>query len=114
MSGCSTRSASRIPGATSSSPQTSRSCASSVYLSGYPSAASPRTSTPSDARHVFVLVAAASQAVAVGTVLFRDPDAPARVRGELDAELASLGFATADDARGVAHDGGVGALVSKV
>src|SRR3989442_15015449 len=65
-------------------------------------------------RDALELIAAGAQDVGLGTVLFRDPDAPARVRAELDSELASLGFATADDARGVAHDGGVGALVSKV
>ena len=65
-------------------------------------------------RDALELIAAGAQDVALGTVLFRDPDAPARVRAELDAELASLGFATTDDARGVAHAGGVGALVSKL
>ncbi len=65
-------------------------------------------------RDALELVAAGAFDVALGTVLFRDPDAPARVHAELDAELASLGFADADDARGVAHHGGVGALVSKV
>ncbi len=65
-------------------------------------------------RDALELVAAGASDVALGTVLFRDPNAPARVRAELDAELASLGFANADDARGVAHRGGVGALVSKV
>jgi len=65
-------------------------------------------------RDALELIAAGASDVALGTVLFRDPDAPARVRAELDAELASLGFADAADARGVAHHGGVGALVSKV
>jgi len=65
-------------------------------------------------RDALELIAAGASDVALGTVLFRDPDAPARVRAELDAELASLGFGNADDARGVAHHGGVGALVSKV
>ena len=65
-------------------------------------------------RDALELIAAGAQDVALGTVLFRDPDAPARVRADLDAELASLGFATADDARGVAHEGGVVKLVSKL
>ena len=65
-------------------------------------------------RDALELIAAGASDVALGTVLFRDPDAPARVHAELDAELASLGFADADDARGVAHHGGVGALVSRV
>jgi len=48
-------------------------------------------------------VAAGASAVALGTVLFADPNAPARVRAELDAECTARGFASADDARGVAH-----------
>jgi dihydroorotate dehydrogenase (NAD+) catalytic subunit len=49
-------------------------------------------------------VAAGASAVALGTVLFADPDAPARVRAELAAECSARGFASADDARGCAHD----------
>lgn len=49
-------------------------------------------------------VAAGAADVALGTILFADPDAPARVRAEFDAECAARGFASADDARGVAHD----------
>jgi dihydroorotate dehydrogenase (NAD+) catalytic subunit len=48
-------------------------------------------------------VAAGASAVALGTVLFADPDAPARVRAELAAECAAREFASADDARGRAH-----------
>jgi dihydroorotate dehydrogenase (NAD+) catalytic subunit len=48
-------------------------------------------------------VAAGASAVALGTVLFADPNAAARVRAELDAECTARGFASADDARGVAH-----------
>src|ERR1041385_8793211 len=58
------------------------------------------------------LVAAGAQDVALGTVLFRDPDAPVRVRAELAAELSALGVAEVDDVRGVAHEGGLEALVS--
>ncbi len=65
-------------------------------------------------RDALELIASGAQDVALGTVLFRDPDAPVRVHAELDAELAALGFADADNARGVAHEGGVGALVSKL
>jgi dihydroorotate dehydrogenase (NAD+) catalytic subunit len=57
-------------------------------------------------RDVLEFVAAGATHVALGTVLFTDPDAPARIRGELAAELAAHGFASADDARGVAHDTG--------
>jgi dihydroorotate dehydrogenase (NAD+) catalytic subunit len=58
-------------------------------------------------RDAIELVAAGAEDVALGTVLFRDPDAPARVRAELDAELAALGVANVDDLRGVAHEGGI-------
>ena len=43
--------------------------------------------------------------VALGTVLFSDPDAPARVRDELHAEAARAGFDSLDHVRGVAHLG---------
>jgi dihydroorotate dehydrogenase (NAD+) catalytic subunit len=49
-------------------------------------------------------VAAGATAVALGTVLFADPDAPARVRAELAAECVARGFDSVDDARGRAHD----------
>jgi dihydroorotate dehydrogenase (NAD+) catalytic subunit len=49
------------------------------------------------------LIAAGASAVALGTVLFADPDAPARVRSELDAEAAARGFAEPLAARGRAH-----------
>ena len=39
-------------------------------------------------RDALELVAVGASAVALGTVLFADPFAPARVRAELDAELA--------------------------
>jgi dihydroorotate dehydrogenase (NAD+) catalytic subunit len=50
------------------------------------------------------LLAAGASAVALGTVLFSDPDAPARVREELAAELSALGLTDARDAVGLAHD----------
>ena len=49
------------------------------------------------------LIAAGASSVALGTMLFADPDAPARVRAELDVELSARGFESAHDARGVAH-----------
>jgi dihydroorotate dehydrogenase (NAD+) catalytic subunit len=53
------------------------------------------------------LVAAGASAVALGTVLFGDPDAPARIRAELEAELDRLGLDSIEAARGLAHTGGV-------
>jgi dihydroorotate dehydrogenase (NAD+) catalytic subunit len=63
-------------------------------------------------RDALELVAAGAQDVALGTVLFRDPEAPARARAELAAEVAALGVADVDDVRGVAHEGGVASLLS--
>ena len=54
-------------------------------------------------RDALELIAAGASAVALGTVLFADPDAPARVRAELDVERSARGFESADDARGIAH-----------
>jgi dihydroorotate dehydrogenase (NAD+) catalytic subunit len=56
----------------------------------------------STGRHVLELIACGASHVALGTVLFADSDAPARVREELAAEVARLGYAHADDAIGVA------------
>jgi dihydroorotate dehydrogenase (NAD+) catalytic subunit len=53
--------------------------------------------------HALDLVAAGASAIALGTVLFADPAAPARVRRELGEEAARRGFADPLDARGVAH-----------
>jgi dihydroorotate dehydrogenase (NAD+) catalytic subunit len=49
------------------------------------------------------LIACGASAVALGTVLFADPDAPVRIRDELAEEAASRGFAEPADARGRAH-----------
>ncbi len=49
-------------------------------------------------RDVLELVACGATHVALGTVLFADPDAPTRVRVELAEELERLGFSTVDDA----------------
>ena len=54
-------------------------------------------------RDVLELLAAGARDVALGTVLFADPDAPTRVRSELEAELAAHGFAHPDNAVGAAH-----------
>ena len=51
------------------------------------------------------LVACGANAVALGTVLFTEPDAPARIRAELAEAVAARGFASLDDVRGVAHGG---------
>lgn len=48
------------------------------------------------------LVAAGASSVALGTILFSDPFAPARVRAELEAEAAARGFKSALDARSIA------------
>ncbi|MGZ4397538.1 MAG: dihydroorotate dehydrogenase [Gaiellaceae bacterium] len=54
-------------------------------------------------RHALEFVAAGASAVALGTVLFADPEAPARVREELAAELAAHGLEELGQARGLAH-----------
>jgi dihydroorotate dehydrogenase (NAD+) catalytic subunit len=55
-------------------------------------------------RDVLELHAAGASAVALGTVLFSDPSAPGRIREELDAELATLGLSSVDEACGIAHE----------
>ena len=57
----------------------------------------------STGRDALELIGAGASAVALGTVLFSDPDAPERIREELDGELALLGYASAEAARGAAH-----------
>jgi dihydroorotate dehydrogenase (NAD+) catalytic subunit len=49
------------------------------------------------------LIAAGASAVALGTILFSDPGAPARIRSELAAEAAARNLGHPLDARGVAH-----------
>ena len=61
-------------------------------------------------RDAIELLAAGASAVALGTVLFSDPDAPQRVRAELAAELALLGLESGEQARGIAHAGGISPL----
>jgi dihydroorotate dehydrogenase (NAD+) catalytic subunit len=55
-------------------------------------------------RHAVEFLAAGASAVALGTILFRDPGAAVRVRRELEQEARSLGYANPGGVRGVAHD----------
>jgi dihydroorotate dehydrogenase (NAD+) catalytic subunit len=55
-----------------------------------------------DALH---FLAAGASSLALGTVLFSDPEAPGRVRRELAEELETRGLARAADATGLAHAG---------
>ena len=55
-------------------------------------------------RDVLEFVAAGANDVALGTILFADPGAPARIRAELEVEVAALGYSSVDDVRGIAHD----------
>jgi dihydroorotate dehydrogenase (NAD+) catalytic subunit len=50
------------------------------------------------------LIAAGAQHVALGTVLFGDPNAPARVRAELHTAAVERGWRSPDEAYGVAHE----------
>jgi dihydroorotate dehydrogenase (NAD+) catalytic subunit len=61
-------------------------------------------------RHALELIAAGATDVAVGTALFSDPGAAARIRSELQAELAAFGFVNADNAIGAAHAAADGTL----
>jgi dihydroorotate dehydrogenase (NAD+) catalytic subunit len=56
-------------------------------------------------RDALELLAAGATVVALGTVLFTDPNAPVRVRAELAAELSAHGLADAQAAVGMAHEG---------
>jgi len=53
-------------------------------------------------RDALELLAAGASAVALGTILFSDPGAPERIRGELEAELVLLGT-TVENVVGTAH-----------
>jgi len=55
-------------------------------------------------RDALELIACGASHVALGTVLFADPNAPARVRDELREEVERAGFDTPDAAFGVALD----------
>jgi dihydroorotate dehydrogenase (NAD+) catalytic subunit len=54
-------------------------------------------------RDVLDLVAVGARDVALGTILFSDPDAPSRIRNELANELRARGYAHVDDAYAIAH-----------
>jgi dihydroorotate dehydrogenase (NAD+) catalytic subunit len=54
-------------------------------------------------KHALDLIAAGASAVALGSILFRDLDAPRRVRTELADEARARGFERPEEARGAAH-----------
>ena len=54
-------------------------------------------------RDALDLIAAGARHVALGTVLFADPQAPMRIRAQLAGELAARGYADVDDAYAVTH-----------
>ena len=62
-------------------------------------------------RDALEFIAAGASAVALGTVLFGDNDAPARVRTELAEELARRGVERAEDVRGLSHEFPAGSVV---
>jgi dihydroorotate dehydrogenase (NAD+) catalytic subunit len=51
-------------------------------------------------RHALELIACGATHVALGTILFADPDAPSRVRDELAHEIELLGLESTDDVFG--------------
>jgi dihydroorotate dehydrogenase (NAD+) catalytic subunit len=53
-------------------------------------------------RDVLEFVACGATSVALGTVLFADPDAPARVRAELAKALDETGYRPVNDVAGSA------------
>jgi dihydroorotate dehydrogenase (NAD+) catalytic subunit len=55
-------------------------------------------------RDALELLAAGASDVAIGTAFFSDPGSATRIRSELAAELAALGFANPDNAVGAAHE----------
>lgn len=55
--------------------------------------------------HGLELIAAGASAFALGTALFADPEAPVRVRGELEREASARGFETPLAAYAAAHGG---------
>ena len=60
----------------------------------------------STGRDALEFLAAGAAVVALGTILFSDPEAPGRVRRELAEELAARGLSQPADATGLAHAGG--------
>jgi dihydroorotate dehydrogenase (NAD+) catalytic subunit len=61
-------------------------------------------------RDVLEVLAVGARDVALGTILFADPGAPARIRSELEAELSAHGFAHPGNAVGAAHSAEVSTL----
>ncbi|HEY3921420.1 MAG TPA: dihydroorotate dehydrogenase catalytic subunit, partial [Gaiellaceae bacterium] len=55
-------------------------------------------------RDVLEFVACGATHVALGTILFADPDAPSRIRSELAQALDEVGLERVEDALGVAHE----------
>ena len=55
-------------------------------------------------RDALELIAAGANDVALGTVLFSDPDAPARIRAELRSEADAHGFGDPWEGVGAAHN----------
>lgn len=58
------------------------------------------------------LVAAGASAIALGTILFSDPESPTRVRRELEAEAMARGYASPVEIRGVAHQEAASVVLS--
>jgi dihydroorotate dehydrogenase (NAD+) catalytic subunit len=54
-------------------------------------------------RDALEFVAAGAASVALGTILFSDPEAPARIRAELASEVDDLGVGPVDNVIGLAH-----------
>jgi dihydroorotate dehydrogenase (NAD+) catalytic subunit len=54
-------------------------------------------------RDALEFLAAGAEAVALGTILFSDPEAPSRIRGELHEAAAAAFVASPEDAIGLAH-----------
>jgi dihydroorotate dehydrogenase (NAD+) catalytic subunit len=54
-------------------------------------------------RDALDLVAVGARDVALGTILFSDPDAPSRIRTELANELHARGYTDLDDAYAIVH-----------
>jgi dihydroorotate dehydrogenase (NAD+) catalytic subunit len=54
-------------------------------------------------RDALEFAAAGASDVAIGTILFAEPEAPSRIRAELDRETRARGLASPADAVGVAH-----------
>jgi dihydroorotate dehydrogenase (NAD+) catalytic subunit len=57
----------------------------------------------STGRDALEFIAAGASSVALGTILFSDPDAPGRIRRELEAEAGACAVGDVDNAVGLAH-----------